>query len=145
MSRFRTSQACDTPVAALVTKSERLPPNIMVVPSISMHPPPTLAGRPTGKAVLALLVRSRRLDGHAPWPRSGARRRLWRPKLRDDRRVLRLDHRVLCLIHLPWPWGQWERPPCGSRGNAFKKVNNQRRTRCATSHAARSRRANRGD
>ena len=66
MSRFGTSQARDTPVAALVPKSERLPPNIMVVPSISMHPPPTLAGRPTGKAVLALLVRSRRLHGHAP-------------------------------------------------------------------------------
>ena len=64
MSRFRTSQARDTPVAALVTKSERQPPNIMVVPSISMHPPPTLARRPTGKAVLALEVRSRAL--HRP-------------------------------------------------------------------------------
>ena len=62
MSRFRTSQARDTPVAALVTKSERQPPNIMVVPSNSMHPPPTLARRPTGKAVLALEVRSRTLQ-----------------------------------------------------------------------------------
>ena len=120
MSRFRTSQARDTPVAALVTKSERLPPNIMVVPSISMHPPPTLAGRPTGKAVLALLVRSRRLHGHAPWPRSGARRRLWRQKLRDDLRVLWLDHRVLCLFHLPWSWEQWERPPRVT-GERFQK------------------------
>ena len=72
MSRFRTSQARDTPVAALVTKSERQPPNIMVVPSISMHPLPTLARRPTGKAVLALEVRSRTLHGHAPWTLSGA-------------------------------------------------------------------------
>ena len=62
MSRFRTSQARDTPVAALVTKSERQPPNIMVVSSISMHPPPTLARGPTGKAVLALEVRSRTLQ-----------------------------------------------------------------------------------
>ena len=72
MSRFRTSQARDTPVAALVTKTERQPPNIMAGPSISMHPPPTLARRPTGKAVLALEVRSRTLHGHAPWTPSGA-------------------------------------------------------------------------
>ena len=50
------------------------------------------------------------LYGHVPWTRSGAPRRLWRPKLRDDLRVAGLDHLVLYDFHLPWPWEQWERP-----------------------------------
>ena len=33
--------------------------------------------------------------GHAPRPRLGAPRRLWRPSLGDDHRVLRLEHREL--------------------------------------------------
>ena len=107
----RAPRARDTPVATRMTKTERRPPVIEAVPSSSIHPPPTLARGQPRKAVLSLLVRSRRLHGHAPWPRSSARRRLWRPRLRDDLRVLRLDHRVLCLFHLPWPWEQWERPP----------------------------------
>ena len=51
-------------VAARATKTERQPPDIMAVPSSSIHSPPTLTRRPTGKAVLALEVRSRTL--HAP-------------------------------------------------------------------------------
>ena len=104
-------RARDTPVAARMTKTERRRPVFKAGPSTSIHPPPTLTRGPTGKAVLALEVRSRTLHGHAPWPRSGARRRVRRQKLRDDLRVLWLNHRVLCLSHLPWPWEQWERPP----------------------------------
>ena len=70
--RSMPSRARDTPVAARTTKTERQPPDIMAGPSSSMHPPPTLARRPTGKAVLALEVRSRTLHGHAPWTPSGA-------------------------------------------------------------------------
>ena len=68
-------RARDTPVAARMTKTERRRPVIKVVPSSSIHPPPTLTRGPTGKAVLALEVRSRTLHGHAAWTRSGAPRR----------------------------------------------------------------------
>ena len=61
-------------VAARATKAERQSPNIMAVPSSSIHPLPSLARGPTGKAVLALEVRTRTLHGHAPWTRSGAPR-----------------------------------------------------------------------
>ena len=62
----RTTSARDTPVAAHVTKAERQPPVIKAGTSSSMHPPPTLARGPTGKAVLALVVRSRTLT-YALW------------------------------------------------------------------------------
>ena len=62
-------------VAARMTKTERRRPVIKVGPSGSIHPPPTLTRGPTGKAVLALEVRSRTLHGHAAWTRSGAPRR----------------------------------------------------------------------
>ena len=68
-------RARDTPVAARMTKTERRRPVIKVVPSSSIHPPPTLTRGPTGKAVLALEVRSRTLHGHAAWTLSGAPRR----------------------------------------------------------------------
>ena len=68
-------RARDTPVAARMTKTERQCPVIKVGPSSSIHPPPTLTRGPTGKAVLALQVRSRTLHGHAAWTRSGAPRR----------------------------------------------------------------------
>ena len=98
-------------VAAIEAEPGRCWPVFKASLRSSIHPPPTLARGQPRKSVLALLVRSRRLHGHAPWPRSGARRRLWRQKLRDNLRFLWLDHRVLCLFHLPWPWGQWEKPP----------------------------------
>ena len=60
-------------VAARVTKTERQPPDIMAGPSSSIHPLPFLARGPTGKAVLALEVRSRTLHGHAPWTRTALR------------------------------------------------------------------------
>ena len=62
-------------VAARVTKTERQPPDIMAGPSRSIHSLPSLARGPTGKAVLALEVRSRTLHGHAAWTQSGAPRR----------------------------------------------------------------------
>ena len=62
----RTTSARDTPVAAHVTKAERQPPVIKAGTSRSMNPPPTLARGPTGKAVLALVVRSRTLT-YALW------------------------------------------------------------------------------
>ena len=52
------------------TKRQR--PGFRAGASSSMHPPPTLAMRPTGKAVLALEVRSRTPHGHAPWTLSCA-------------------------------------------------------------------------
>ena len=61
-------------VAARVTKTERQPPDIMAGPSRSIHSLPSLARGPTGKAVLALEVRTRTLHGHAPWTRTGAPR-----------------------------------------------------------------------
>ena len=62
----RTTSARDTPVAAHVTKAERQPPVIKAGTSRSMDLPPTLARGPTGKAILALVVRSRTLT-YAPW------------------------------------------------------------------------------
>ena len=62
----RTTSARDTPVAACMTKTERQPPVTKAGPSSLMHPPPTLAMGPTGKAILALVVRSRTLT-YAPW------------------------------------------------------------------------------
>ena len=62
-------------VAAGTTEIDRQPPDIMAVPSSSIHQLPSLARGPTGKAVLALEVRSRTLHGHAAWTRSGAPRR----------------------------------------------------------------------
>ncbi len=61
-SRFRTSRARDTPVESRAAQSERQPPDIMAGPLSSIHPPPTLARGATGKAVLALEVRSRTLQ-----------------------------------------------------------------------------------
>ena len=57
-------------------------------------------------------VRSRTLHRHTRPVDAvvGAPRRLWWPRLRGDRRVLRLDHRLLCEGHLPWPWEWSERP-----------------------------------
>ena len=77
--RPRQDPARDTPVAARATKTERRRPVIKAGASTimfyrSMHTPPTLARGPTGKAVLALEVRShtsRRLHGHAPWTLRG--------------------------------------------------------------------------
>ena len=42
--------------------------------SSSIHTLPPLARGPTGKAVLALEVRTRTLRGHTPWTRTGAPR-----------------------------------------------------------------------
>ena len=49
-------------VASRAAQSERQPPDIMAGPLSSIHPPPTLARGATGKAVLALEVRSRTLQ-----------------------------------------------------------------------------------
>ena len=64
-SRLRVPSArhtqMDTPVAARATKTERRRPVFKAGASCSMHAPPTLARGTTGKAVLALEVRSRTL------------------------------------------------------------------------------------
>ena len=74
------------PVAGPATKTERQRVVFKVVPSRSMHWPSTLARGATGEAVLTLEMHSREPYGHASRPRPSARRRLWRPRLRDDRR-----------------------------------------------------------
>ena len=71
----RASRARETPVAACMTKAERQPPAIKAGTSSSMHPPPTLARGPTGKAVMAFEMRSRTLPyapvGSTGMPRGG--------------------------------------------------------------------------
>ena len=80
-----TAVTVGAPVAALAAKTERQRVVFKVVPSRSMHWPSTLARGATGEAVLTLDMHSREMYGHASRPRSSARRRLWRPRLRDGR------------------------------------------------------------
>ena len=81
---------------------------------------------------MALVMRSRELHGHAPRRRVGcsvaAPWRLWRPRLRDNHQVLRLEHRELYVGHLPRPWGRSERRPWLD----ITKVNNPVRSTRAT-------------
>ena len=83
---------------------------------------------------MALLVRSRRLHGHAPWPHVGCRRwRLWRPKLRDDLREFYGWIIEYYVFSISPGHGNSGRARPESRGNAFEKVKNRVCTRCATS------------
>ena len=82
-----TAVTVGAPVAALAAKTERRRVVFKVGPSTPMHLPSTLTRGATGEAVLTLEMHSREPYGHASRPRPSARRRLWRPRLRDDRRL----------------------------------------------------------
>ena len=82
-----TAVTVGAPVAALAAKTERQRVVFKVLPSRSMHWPSTLTRGATGDAVLTLEMHSREPYGHALRPRPSARRRLWRPRLRDERRL----------------------------------------------------------
>ena len=98
-------------MATLAAKAGRQPVDFKALSSSLIHSPSTLARRATRKAIMALEVHSRRPYRHAPRPRLGAPRRLWRPSLGNDHRVFRVEHRGLYGVHLPWPWERPVRPP----------------------------------
>ena len=79
-----------------------------------VYTPTTYPGQETAQEVRPglELARSRALARACPVAAVGCSTAALATKTeRYDHRVLRLDHRLLCLFHLPWPWGQWERPP----------------------------------